>query len=81
MDTVKGYLCETCRLIWVGGFDAHGMGLDSNDASISDSAIASAEYLGMGLTCSDEEDSIYFDCWICDTTGIGGYAFEAEVVA
>lgn len=74
-DEVRGHICGDCRLAWVGGVDERELGLDPETSStFSDSARAFAES-ARHISCADEEDSGhgYFDCLICDATGIGGF--------
>ena len=81
LDRVHGHLCDDCRLVWVGGFDAHEMGLDTDSATLSTSAQTFAEST-RHISCADEEDARngYFDCLICDTTSIGGFKAVAYMV-
>lgn len=79
LDEVRGHICGDCRHAWVGGMDERELGLDPEISStFSDSARAYAES-ARHIECADEEDAGhgYFDCLICDTTGIGGFAAVA----
>jgi len=79
LDEVRGHICGDCRNAWVGGMDERELGLDPETSStFSDSARAFAES-ARHIECADEEDAGhgYFDCLICDTTGIGGFPATA----
>lgn len=76
LDEIHGYICDDCRLIWVGGFDPKDMGLDQDIDALSDSARAFAES-AKHIRCADQESSRFFTCLICDVVSIGGYAAVA----
>lgn len=81
LDRVHGHLCDDCRLVWVGGFDETELGLDPESATLSDSSRAFAES-ARHISCADEENAGngYFDCLVCDNTGIGGFKAVAYLV-
>jgi hypothetical protein len=75
LDQIHGHICTDCRLVWVGGFDQHELGLDpETNSTFSPSAQAFAEST-KHISAADEEDAGhgYFDCLICDDTCIAGH--------
>lgn len=79
-DTLTGYLCESCKLIWVGGYTPEELGEDNVGDSLSDSAEAFLEQV-TSITVNAERDSGhgYCDCLICDEVIIDGYKAKLEV--
>ena len=72
--TIKGYICEDCRLVWVGGFDQQETGINTDSSTFSAGAEGFAE-LVESIDCADAEDSGngYFDCLFCSDTNVGGF--------
>ena len=82
LDQIHGHLCNDCRLVWVGGYDVQELGLDpETSTAFSDAAQAFAES-AKHISCADEEDTGcgYFDCLICNATGIDGYTTVVYMV-
>jgi len=81
LDEIHGRICNDCRLVWVGGFDAQETGLDPETSStFSTSAEAFAESV-KASNIADEEDTGhgYFQCLFCDETHIGGFTAVLKV--
>ena len=70
-DEIRGHICNDCNLVWLHGYDRDELGYEP--ASFSDEAEAFVSSAA-GIIAEYEPDTNgYFDCMICNETGISGY--------
>lgn len=74
LDAITGFVCPSCRLIWVGGYTPEELGEDNIGDSTSDSAEAFIQSIS-ALFVSKEPDHGhgYCDCLVCDTVLVDGH--------
>ena len=78
-DEIKGHICETCKLVWLHGYDRDELGYEPASFSGEAEALVSSAH-GI-ITEVDSDHAGYFDCLICDETKIDGYPTSILVLA
>ena len=62
-DAYTGYVCSTCRLIWLGDYTLDDLGEDDYDVSAAERSMAGARELHIH---DENESGLNTTCLICD---------------